>query len=280
VISTQVDALIRLALDEDVGTGDQTTLATIPADAVREATVRAKAALVVAGMPFFARVFALLDATVVVTPLVAEGTPVEAGTLLARVHGPARSLLTGERTALNILQRLCGTATLSRCYAGALEGTPTRVTDTRKTTPGMRLMQKYAARMGGAANHRFGLDSGVLIKDNHIAACGSLTAAVARARAAAPHLLKIEVETTCLAEVDEAIAAGADVIMLDNMSDADTAEAVRRVRASARPALTEASGNMTLERLPSVAATGVDFVSVGALTHSAPAADIAMDIPA
>jgi len=278
VLSSQVDALIRLALDEDLGTGDVTSVATIGVDSHCEARVLAKAELVLAGMPYFSRVFELLDPSVSVTQLVEEGTRVKPGTVVATVGGPTRSVLSGERTALNILQRLCGTATTSRRYADALDGFHTKVTDTRKTTPGMRLMQKYAARIGGAANHRFGLDSGVLIKDNHIAACGSLTKAVERARRLAPHLLKIEVETTNLEEVDEAIAADADVIMLDNMSNEDMTEAVRRVKASGRRIITEASGGITIERLPAVGATGVDFVSVGALTHSALASDISLDI--
>ncbi len=278
MISTQVDALIRLALDEDLGTGDQTTLATIPADAHGRAEVVAKAPLVLAGLPFFSRVFALLDPAVTVTALAAEGAQVAPGTRVAELDGPTRSLLAGERTALNILQRLCGTATVTRQYVDAVAGTGARVTDTRKTTPGMRLMQKAAVAAGGGANHRFGLDSGVLIKDNHIAACGSLTAAVTRARERAPHLLKIEVEATTLQQVDEAVAAGADIILLDNMSTAMMADAVRRVRASGRPVLLEASGNLTLARLREVAETGVDFLSVGALTHSAPAADLSLEI--
>lgn len=276
--SAQVDALIKLALDEDLGTGDITTMATISAEATCEARVLAKDTLVLAGMPYFARVFELLDPRVSVKSLVAEGSDVTHGTIIATLSGPARSVLTGERTALNILQRLCGVATNARRYAAELEGLHTRVTDTRKTTPGMRLMQKYASRTGGAANHRFGLDSGVMIKDNHIAACGSLTKAVETARRFAPHLLKIEVETTNLKEVDEAIAADADVMLLDNMSDAMMAEAVARVKASGRRIVTEASGGITIERLKSVAATGVDFVSVGALTHSAIASDISLDI--
>lgn len=277
MLNVQVDNLIRLALAEDVGTGDRTTLATIDAQARVHATLLAKAPLVLAGMPFFQRVFELLDPTVSVRALVEEGAAVPSGTILAELRGPARSVLTGERTALNILQRLTGTATLTRRYVDAVAGTATRVADTRKTTPGMRVMQKYAVKVGGGANHRFGLDSGIMIKDNHVAACGSIAAAIARARDEVPHVLGVEVETTNLAEVDEAIAAQADVILLDNMSTADMAEAVRRVAASPHRIVTEASGNMTLERLPEVAATGVDIVSVGALTHSAAAADISLD---
>ena len=273
----QVDALLKFALAEDIGTGDVTTLACIEPDAMTTATLLAKDALVVAGMPFFVRAFQLVDARVTIQPVVAEGREVPAGTVIARLAGPTRSLLTGERTALNVLQRLCGTATLTRRWTAELAGTGTRVTDTRKTTPGMRLMQKYAVQVGGGSNHRFGLDSGVLIKDNHIAACGSVTAAIERCRARVPHLMKIEAEATTLALVDEAITAGADIILLDNMDLATMTEAVRRIRAAGRPLLAEASGGLTLERARAVALTGVDLVSVGGLTHSAPAADLSLE---
>jgi nicotinate-nucleotide pyrophosphorylase (carboxylating) len=278
LLQPQVDRLIDLALEEDVGTGDRTTLATIPAEAVGVGRVLAKEPLVLAGLPFFARVFARVDPQVVVTQLVAEGTAVASGTVVAEARGAARSLLVGERTALNILQRLCGVATLTRRFVDAVAGTGARVTDTRKTTPGMRVMQKYAVTMGGGSNHRFGLDSGVLVKDNHIKACGGITAAIERARAASPHLLKIEVEVKDLAELELAIAARADVILLDNMTTAAMAEAVRRVRTSGLPILTEASGNLGLDRLREVAETGVDLLSVGALTHSAVAADLSMKL--
>ncbi len=278
LLSLQTDALLRLALEEDLGTGDRTTDATIDAHAHSVGRLVAKQHLVVAGMPWFARVFKLLDSDVVVEAQVEEGASVAPGTVLATLAGRTRAILAGERTALNVLQRLCGTATEARRYAQALEGTGTRVTDTRKTTPGMRVMQKYAAELGGAANHRFGLDGGILIKDNHIAACGSVREAVARARQHCPHVLRIEVEVVDLDGVDQALEAGAHVILLDNMSTEQMAEAVRRVRASGERVLVEASGNMTFERLPEVAATGVDYISVGALTHSAPAADISLEI--
>ncbi|PIE19990.1 MAG: nicotinate-nucleotide diphosphorylase (carboxylating) [Proteobacteria bacterium] len=276
LIQPQIDALIALALAEDVGTGDQTTQATIPADAQATAYVMAKETLVLAGMRFFARVFHHVDPEVVVEVLVEDGAEVGRGTDVAKVRGRARSLLVGERTALNILQRLCGTATTARRYAEAVAGTGARICDTRKTTPGMRVMQKYAVAVGGASNHRFGLDSGILIKDNHIEAAGGLTPAIERARASAPHGLKIEIETKTLAEVDEAIAARADIIMLDNMDTPTMAEAVRRVRASSYPILVEASGNLTLPRLREVAEVGVDLLSVGALTHSAGSSDLSM----
>lgn len=275
---TQVDALIRLALEEDIGTGDITSEATMPSDATCHAIALAKSDLVLAGIPYFERVFALLDPAVKVTPKVAEGTMVSAGTVVAEIEGPVVSVLTGERTALNILQRLSGVATMTRRYSDALEGTNTRVADTRKTTPGMRVMQKYAVRQGGGANHRMGLDSGVLIKDNHIAACGGIATAVARVRDRAPHLLRVEVEVTNLEEVNAAIEAKADVIMLDNMSDSMMEEAVKRIRASNHPILSEASGNVTLARMATIASTGVDYISVGALTHSVVAADISLDV--
>lgn len=274
----QVDRLIALALEEDVGTGDRTTLATIADDAEVVGRVLAKEDLVLAGLPYFARVFAHVDPRVTVEAIAAEGARVSAGAVVARVRGSARALLVGERTALNLLQRLSGTATLTRRFVDAIAGTGARITDTRKTTPGMRVMQKHAVVAGGGSNHRFGLDSGLLIKDNHVAACGGITAAIARARAHSPHLLAIEVEAGTLDDVDEAITAGADIILLDNMTTPTLADAVARVRASGRRVLTEASGNLDLARVRAVAETGVDLLSVGALTHSAPAADLSMKL--
>jgi len=273
----QVDHLLRLALAEDVGTGDVTTTACIPADAQSVGRLLAKEQLVLAGVPFFERVFALLDPRVEVTPLFPDGLLIPSGTVVAEVRGPSRSLLIGERTALNVLQRLCGTATLTRRWVEALAGTNAKVCDTRKTSPGMRTMQKYAVAVAGGANHRFGLDSGVLIKDNHIAACGSLTEAVHRCRRLAPHVLKVEVEAVDLPMVDEAIASGADIIMLDNMATDLLVASVQRIRAASRPILIEASGGLTLTRAREVALTGVDFISVGGLTHSAASADISFD---
>jgi len=269
MIPSSADALIN---------GDQTTLATIPEDLESRARLLAKDVLVVAGLPFFARTFQLLDPRIEVTMFVEDGTLVPRGTVVAEVAGPTRSVLVGERTALNIVQRLCGVATITRRYVEAVAGTGARIADTRKTSPGMRFMQKYAVRCGGGSNHRFGLDSGVLIKDNHIAAAGGLTLAVERARRLAPHLLKIEVEATTLALVDEAIAARADVIMLDNMDTPMMAEAVSRIRTNRPGVLVEASGNLTLERVAEVAAVGVDILSIGALTHSAPSSDLSLEL--
>lgn len=276
MITDATDQLIRLALAEDIGTGDRTTLATISEGTACRAHVVAKESLVMAGGAFFARVFFHVDETVSVTRLVSDGEAVESGTAVLRIEGDARSVLTAERTALNILQRLAGVATLTRRFVEAVAGTGARVTDTRKTTPGMRAMQKHAVVAGGGSNHRFGLDSGILIKDNHIAACGSLGAAVARAREASPHSLRVEVEVPSLELFDEAMAAGADIIMLDNMSTEEMAEAVQRARRSDQSVILEASGNLGLERVHEVAAVGVDLLSVGALTHSAPSADLSL----
>jgi len=266
-----IDRLIDLALEEDLGAGDVTTQALIPPDLQGEAHIRAKEKLVVAGLPVAARVFAKLAPEVNFTPQVADGQEMEPGTVLAVLTGPAAPILTGERTALNFLQRLSGIATFTKKMVEAVAFLPVALVDTRKTTPGWRVLEKYAVRLGGGRNHRGGLFDGVLIKNNHLTAVGSITEAVRRARRSAPHTLKIEVEVTSLAELEEALGIGADVIMLDNMSDTDMAKAADLTLGRA---LLEASGSMTLERLPQVAATRVNFISVGRITHSAPAVDI------
>ncbi len=265
--------LVARALAEDIGPGD-VTARLLPAELMGSATILTKSELVLAGAAAFTETYRQVDPSVRVEFSVAEGTRVPSRTAVGQVHGPARALLTGERTALNFIQRLCGIATFARACVDAVEGTRTRIVDTRKTTPGLRALEKAAVRAGGAHNHRFGLFDGVLIKDNHIAALGGVAAAVARARAEAHHLLKVECEVTTLVELDEAIAAGADVVLLDNMSTATMREAVQR--AAGRVVL-EASGNMTLERLAEVAATGVDLISLGALTHTVRAADISLE---
>ncbi len=269
--SPQVDRLIELALEEDIGRGDVTTQALIPPEKKGAAQIRAKETLVVAGLPVAARVFMKLDREVHFLPMVEEGQEVEEGQTLAQLRGPVASILTGERVALNFLMRLSGIATFTRKAVAAVKGFPVAVVDTRKTTPGWRVLEKYAVKVGGAANHRFGLFDGVLIKNNHLAAVGSVTEAVRRAREKTHQLLKIEVEVADLKGLEEALAAGADIIMLDNFDEAALAEAVKLTHGRAR---LEASGGMTLERLPKVAATGVNFISMGALTHSAPAVDI------
>ena len=269
--------LLELALAEDIGSGDITTRATIPAE--RQATGRllVKGAGVLSGMPVVRAVYARVDARVVVEQLVADGAALAPGTIVATLAGPARALLTGERVALNFLQRLSGVATVTAAYVAAVAGTRARIIDTRKTTPGLRVLQKQAIRDGGGHNHRLGLADGVLIKDNHLAAIGGaerVTRALRAAREAAPHTLKIEVEVTTLAELDEALAAGADIILLDNMDPPLLAQAVRQTQGRA---LLEASGGITLATIRAVAETGVDLISVGALTHSAPALDISLE---
>jgi nicotinate-nucleotide pyrophosphorylase (carboxylating) len=271
--------LVRRALAEDVGRGDVTTQATIAPGTRGSARFVARQAGVVAGLPIAALTFTLLDPAVEFETLAPDGSSVAAGETLARVTGDAAALLTGERTALNFLGRLSGIATQAAQCVAALAGTRARVVDTRKTTPGLLLLEKYAVRMGGASNHRAGLDDGILIKDNHIAAAGSLTLAVQRARAHASHLLKIEVECDSEEQAREAIAAGADAILLDNMTPDQLRRAVALIREQA-PAITiEASGNIGTDpaKLAAVAATGVDLISLGALTHSAPNFDIALD---
>jgi len=274
-------AIVDLALDEDIGTGDVTTLATVAAGTHASGIVLAKNTGVISGIEVARFVFARVDPSVQFVTMVADGDAVAAGTSLARISGPARSLLTAERTALNLLQRLSGVATLTAHYVAATKGTGARIVDTRKTTPGLRLLEKQAVVHGGGSNHRFGLADGVLIKDNHLAAVGGperITKAITSARAQAPHTLRIEVEVATLAELDEALVAGADIILLDNMDTGMMREAVRRRVAAGSAALLEASGGITLPRIAEIAAAGVDLISVGALTHSAPALDISLDL--
>jgi nicotinate-nucleotide pyrophosphorylase (carboxylating) len=271
LISPLIDRLIDLALEEDLGPGDVTTQAVIPPELQGEAHIRAKAGLTVAGLPVAARVFHKLDMNLVFEARTADGQEVATGTVLARLTGPVASILTGERVAVNFLQRLSGIATFTRAMAAQVAGSPAVLVDTRKTTPGWRVLEKYAVRLGGGVNHRVGLYDGVLIKNNHLTAVGAIPEAVARARAGAHHLLKVEVEVTDLQGLEEALNAGADLILLDNMDDATLAKAVQLTRGRA---LLEASGSMTKDRLPTVAATGVNLISMGALTHSAPAVDI------
>ena len=269
--SPHLDRLIDLALEEDIGPGDVTTQAVVDPELQGEAHIRAKATLVVAGLPVAARVFHKLDAKVVFAAAVDDGQEVAPGTVMVRLTGPVASILTGERVALNFLQRLSGIATFTRAMAARVTGSNAVLVDTRKTTPGWRVLEKYAVRLGGGRNHRLGLYDGVLIKNNHLTAVGGISEAVRRAKARAHHLLKIEVEVTDLEGLEEALNAGADLILLDNMDDATLRRAVEITRGRA---LLEASGSMTKERLAKVAATGVNFISMGALTHSAPAVDI------
>ena len=271
--------LVRRALAEDIGRGDITTDAAIPADAGASGRIIAREAGVIAGLPVAALAFRLLDPAVRIEALVADGVRVEAGAALARIEGSARALLTAERTALNFLGRLSGIATLAARCAAAMAGTRAVVVDTRKTTPGLRALEKYAVRMGGAANHRAGLDDGILIKDNHIAAAGGVREAILRARAHAPHLLKIEVECEDEQQVSDAVESGAEVILLDNMPIERLRANVVWIRTHAPLTIVEASGGIGTdpERLAAVAATGVDLISLGALTHSAPTLDVSLE---
>ncbi|WP_437917391.1 carboxylating nicotinate-nucleotide diphosphorylase [Sorangium sp. So ce302] len=275
-----LDALIDRSLEEDLAGGDLTTEACVEASARATAKAVARKPLVACGGDVFLRVFQRLDRQVEGEVLVADGASVGAGTALWTVRGRARSLLSAERTALNLAQRMSGVASEARRYAEAIPaGSSVRITDTRKTTPGLRGLERYAVRVGGAHNHRDSLGSAVLIKDNHIVAAGGITTAIARARARAPHTTKVEVEVASLQELDQALAAGADIIMLDNFTLADVKAASARVRSAqhGRPLL-EVSGGITLERIPELVAAGIDVISVGALTHSARAADIALDL--
>lgn len=281
--SPHLDRLIDLAFDEDLGpSGDLTTQATVAPETRAEAFVRAKEPLVVAGLEVFQRVFERLDPTVELKVLARDGDEVASGTVVVEARGRAQSLLVGERPALNFLMRLSGIATQARVMARAVGGTRARVVDTRKTTPGWRALEKAAVRAGGGGNHRMGLFDGVLIKDNHIEAAGGITAAVTRARTMAHHLVRIEVEAGTLAHVEECLAMEVEAILLDNMSDALLQESVQKIRAweqrTGRRVVVEASGNMTLERLPRVAATGVDLISMGALTHQARSVDLSMKL--
>jgi nicotinate-nucleotide pyrophosphorylase (carboxylating) len=275
-LPNEVINLIQAALAEDVGPGDFTSLWTVPEDRRAVARIVAKASGVIAGAEVAVEVFRRVDPSLAVEIHAADGTAVEPGALVMRIEGAALSILTAERTALNFLQQLSGVATMARRYARAVEGTDARVIDTRKTTPGMRLLEKAAVVAGGGANHRVGLYDMVMIKDNHIAAAGGITAAVRAVRARNDRGLRVEVETTNLDEVREALAAGVDRIMFDNMTPETMADAVALVRAADSRPETEASGGITLETIAAFARTGVDFISVGALTHSAPALDLSL----
>jgi nicotinate-nucleotide pyrophosphorylase (carboxylating) len=272
-----IDAALRHFLSEDIGIGDITTEPVFAPDRQGLASFVAKDSFLTAGMEIAARVFQLQNPAVSVLQAAADGLWTENGEILLQVSGPIRDLLQAERVALNLGQRLCGIATLTARYVERVNPLPVRIVDTRKTTPGLRVMEKYAVRVGGGHNHRFSLADGILIKDNHIAACGSISEAVSRIRARAPHTLKIEVETENLTQVEECLACGVEIIMLDNMDPARMREAVRLVDGRA---LLEASGGITLENIRVVAETGVNLISVGALTHSAPACDISMRLAA
>jgi nicotinate-nucleotide pyrophosphorylase (carboxylating) len=272
-----VRRLIELALDEDLGRGDIPSQVTVGSEGrVVSADMNAREPIVAFGIDVAAAVFALVDPRIELERHAPEGARIDRGGLLVTVRGAAHSVLAAERTALNFAQRLSGVATQAKRYADAVAGTKTRVVDTRKTTPGFRVLEKAAVLAGGCANHRFDLGSGILIKDNHIAACGSVRAAVEAAKARAPHPLRIEVEVTNLGELDEALAAGAEIVLLDNMSPAQVE--VAAARAHGRGVLVEVSGGITLATIGDYARAGADLISVGALTHSAPAVDLGLDV--
>lgn len=269
----QIDRVIKMSLEEDMPFGDITTENIISEDSVSKARFIAKESGVIAGLPVAERTFCLIDKRVMFTILKPEGSLVEKGDVIATVEGPTVAILEGERTALNLLQRLSGVATRTHKLATLVEGTSAHVVDTRKTTPGLRYLEKYAVRVGGGQNHRFSLSDGVLIKDNHIAAAGGINAAVSAVRGKIPHTIRIEVETESLDMVQEALDAGADIIMLDNMDNEQMAKAVKLI---AGRALVEASGDIDEARIRGVADTGVDIISVGRITHSVKSLDISL----
>jgi nicotinate-nucleotide pyrophosphorylase (carboxylating) len=273
----EVVRLIELALSEDLGRGDVTSESVLAGsrNQVAAARVVAREKLIISGGGIAHEVFRRVDRQIVPKQRLPDGTEVEPGGVIIDLDGPAASILAAERTALNFLQRLSGIATLARRFAEAVAGSKARVVDTRKTTPGWRVLEKAAVRDGGCYNHRADLGSGILIKDNHIAACGGVRVALDRARARAPHPLRIEIEVTSLAELEEAIAGAADVVLLDNMSVDQVQQAAERAHAAGL--VVEVSGGVNLERAPLYARAGADILSVGALTHSAPAVDIALD---
>ncbi|MBN2516331.1 MAG: carboxylating nicotinate-nucleotide diphosphorylase [Deltaproteobacteria bacterium] len=267
--------LIREALEEDIGSGDVTTLAVLTGDETGTAEANAKEDIIVAGIGIFREVFLHSDNDIQFVPERKDGQSVNKSGIIAHISGKLASILSAERVALNIFQRMCGIATLTKKYVDAISGTKAKILDTRKTMPGLRAFDKYAVKIGGGYNHRMGLYGGVLIKDNHISAAGGIVNAVTRALNNIPPALKIEVEVKNLTEVEEALSAGADIIMLDNMNTDDMKQAVSLIDGKA---LIEASGGVTLSNVRDFAETGVDFISIGAITHSAPAADISLNI--
>ncbi|WNR44790.1 carboxylating nicotinate-nucleotide diphosphorylase [Paenibacillus roseipurpureus] len=269
---------IRLWLEEDIGTGDVTTLSTIPLEHQSKGIIHVKEDGIVCGLRIAQEVFAVIDASLRFEPKVVEGSSVHKGTVIAEVEGSTRSILLGERLSLNLMQRLSGIATKTNEFVVALEGLPTRLVDTRKTTPGHRLLEKYAVRVGGGFNHRFGLYDAVMIKDNHIKGSGGITQAVQAARRNIPHTMKIEVEVESFDQLHEALQAGADIIMLDNMAPAQMKEAVSIIKSKAPHIVVEGSGSVTPQTIKAMAETGVDVISVGRLTYSVAALDISLDL--
>jgi nicotinate-nucleotide pyrophosphorylase (carboxylating) len=273
-----IEPIVRAALAEDLGrAGDITTEATIPAEAKARVVIRAREDGRIAGLDCARMAFRLMDPNLRVAVQIPDGSDVMPGDVVAAIEGSARAIITGERVALNFLGHLSGIATATRQIARAIEGTSARVCCTRKTTPGLRALEKYAVRAGGGMNHRFGLDDAVLIKDNHIAVAGGVRTAIERARARAGHMVKVEVEVDTLDQLEEALATGVEVVLLDNMSPEELARAVKLV---AGRAITEASGRVTAATAPAIAAAGVDLISCGWITHSAPCLDLGLDFDA
>ncbi|MDQ2178626.1 carboxylating nicotinate-nucleotide diphosphorylase [Marinifilum sp. D714] len=271
----ELEYIIEHAFREDIGDGDITTNNLVPENSAAKASMTAKADGVIAGLPIAEKVFKKLDPNLIWKPLVQDGDTIEKGQVIVEMQGSFRALLTGERLALNLMQRMSGIASETAKYVAEVKHTSVQILDTRKTVPGLRTLDKYSVKTGGGTNHRIGLYDLVMIKDNHIKVAGGIAPAVEQIRKSIPNHIKIEVETTNIEEVKEALSAGADIIMLDNMSNEAMTEAVQLVDGKAK---TEASGNMSLERLKGVAETGVDFISIGALTHSVTALDISQNI--
>ena len=280
LLALQYDALLKNALQEDLGAGDITSALTVPEGTLASGIFYVKGSIngVLAGLDLVAHTFALVDPKIIFTPSAKDGDIVAPKTTIATVSGPARAVLTGERVALNVLQQLSGVATLTHQFVKEVTGTKARIVDTRKTTPGLRNWEKYAVRCGGGFNHRIGLYDAILIKDNHLVAGGGVKNCVLRARSLAPHTMKIEVECKTLADVTEALAVNADILLLDNMSLELLANAVALIDGNKGKTISEASGGVNLQTVRAIAETGVDIISVGALTHSAPALDISLDL--
>lgn len=275
---SNLDRSLRTWLEEDIGMGDVTTMTTIPVDSQAKGIIHVKDEGIIAGIPVAEAVFALVDPQLRFEAKVNDGAAARYGTVIAEVSGSTRSILLGERLALNLLQRMSGIATRTRQFVDRLEGLPVRLVDTRKTTPGHRMLEKYAVRVGGGHNHRFGLYDAVMIKDNHIKGAGGIRQAITAARAQIPHTMKIEVEVETFEQLEEALAAGPDIVMLDNMSPEQMSQAVQRMKNQAPHIMVEASGSVTLDSVRSIALSGVDVISVGRLTYSVQALDISLDL--
>ncbi|CAG7649930.1 putative nicotinate-nucleotide pyrophosphorylase [carboxylating] [Paenibacillus solanacearum] len=273
-----LEANLRLWLEEDIGMGDVTTMTTIPLDGQSKGIIHMKDTGIVAGLVVAEAVFSLVDPQLRFEAKAADGDRVDYGTVIAEVSGSTRSILLGERLALNLLQRMSGIATRTRQFVDQLDGLPTRLVDTRKTTPGHRMLEKYAVRVGGGHNHRFGLYDAVMIKDNHIKGAGGIAKAIAAARAHIPHTMKIEVEVESFEQLEEALAAKPDIIMLDNMTPDRMRQAVQRMKQEAPHIIVEASGSVSLDTVRGMAETGVDVISVGRLTYSVQSLDISLDL--